>query len=143
MNLPWSLGASAITGLTAGAAAVVSAKEERNRIRMQNAIYKRLGERFASMGRAEGMRHNQEAGGQLSYMQYRNKSNPQMLEALRGMYRDRLNAGLQAQSAGLAKSAEMLGKEEALPTQGKYDWMRAISGGLGAGATAFGNTYRR
>ena len=136
-----ALGMGLVSGLGTTIATVYGRREERQRIKKQNAIYTQAASRMAARGRADMMRQNQGASGQLAYMQYRSKNNPQVLEALRSMYGSRVQAGAQMNSQSLAAANEMLARRQAMPTNGKYDAWAGIGAGLAQGAQTFGQIY--
>jgi hypothetical protein len=141
-NMLPASGMGLVSGLGTTIATVYGRREERQRIEKQNAIYTEAASRMAARGRADMMRQNQGASGQLAYMQYRSKNNPQVLEALRSMYASRVQAGAQMNSQSLAAANEMLGRRQAKPTNGKYDAWAGIGAGLAQAGQTFGSIYK-
>ncbi len=141
MPLP-AIGAGLVSGLGAGIATYAGRREERARIKRQNALYEQAAGRMAARGRADMMRQNQGASGQLAYMQYRSRNNPQVLDALRSMYSARVQTGAQLNSQSMAAANEMLARRQARPTDSGWDWTAAIGSGFTQGAQTFGSLYK-
>lgn len=141
MNPYLAGGMGLVSGIGAGIATYQGRREERGRIKRQNALYEQAASRMAARGRADMMRQNQGASGQLAYMQYRSKNNPQVLEALRSMYASRVQAGAQMNSQSLAAANDMLGRRQARPTDKGNDWIAAFGAGLAQGTQTLGQIY--
>lgn len=137
-----AIGAGLVSGLGTTVATVYGRREERQRIKKQNALYEQAASRMAARGRADMMRQNQGASGQLAYMQYRSRNNPQVLDALRSMYSARVQTGAQMNSQSLAAANDMLARRQAMPTNGDYDAWAGIGSGLAQMSQTFGSLYK-
>ncbi|HPS38535.1 MAG TPA: hypothetical protein PL124_03905 [Candidatus Cloacimonadota bacterium] len=128
------------SALMSGLSNYFARRDEREQTKLQNKLLEKSAAGVRAKGLSDIIRMNHGASGQLGYLQYKNKLNPQILETFANMYNNRINAGTQLRSEAMGRAAEILGQRKA-PTSGKYDFISSLTTGIGAGLGAGMSAY--